>query len=130
MKKNWRKKTKTKRHKNRNHAQNAQTMAQKRHTTVKQAAKPRETPIYNAEMLNKCKPPTNNIQRQRKTYYVKQTIKQRETPIYNAEMLNKTKRNKQHSTTEKNIKTDINNEEKLAQKKQTNDKKHQLTQKC
>ena len=94
MKKNWRKKTKTKRHKNRNHAQNAQTMAQKRHTTVKQAAKPRETPIYNAEMLNK------------------------------------TKRNKQHSTTEKNIKTDINNEEKLAQKKQTNDKKHQLTQKC
>ena len=29
----------------------------------------------------------------------------------------KTKRNKQHSTAEKNIKTDINNEEKFAQKK-------------
>ena len=32
-------------------------------------------------------------------------------------MLKKTKRNKQHSTAEKNIKTDINNEKKLAQKK-------------
>ena len=30
----------------------------------------------------------------------------------------KNKRNKQHSTAEKNIKTDINNEEKLAQKKE------------
>ena len=57
-------------------------------------------------------------QQQRNTYYVKQTVKPREPPIYNAEMLKKTKRNKQHSTTEKNIKTDINNEEKLAQKKQ------------
>ena len=56
-------------------------------------------------------------QQQRKTYYAKQAVKPREPPIYNAEMLKKTKRNKQHSTAEKNIKTDINNEEKLAQKK-------------
>ena len=75
-------------------------------------------------------------QRQRKTYYVKQTIKQRETPIYNAEMLNKTKRNKQHSTTEKNIKTDINNEERLAKKntnqrqKETLKKQTNVTKQC
>ena len=33
---------------------------------VKQTVKPRENPIYNAEMLKKNKSPTNNIQRQKK----------------------------------------------------------------
>ena len=45
-------------------------------------------------------------------------------------MLKKTKRNKQHSTAEKNIKTDINMKKNWRKKKQTNDKKKRSAQKC
>ena len=66
----------------------------------------------------------------KETYHRKTSRQDTQNSINNTKSTDlkqkKTKRNKQHSTAEKNIKTDINNKEKLAQKKTNQRQKETL----
>ena len=88
----------------------------------------------------RAKPPVNSVldrqgrrkSAKRKKIVIYENIKPKENPIYNAEMLKKNKTQQTTFNDRKNIKTDINNEEKLAQKKtqQKMRKKRQATHKA